>query len=112
MDCDLVETRRGLRAPNDLAGLPRSLWEYYRGNLTRARGKKPKLWRRQLPVLATLGVIGEPVTFELLCELAGVRPSDRLRRTLNGQWFPFLQVLRPTEESAAEPVRGVPRQCR
>ena len=93
-----VEIRHGRRAPDDLAGLPRSLGEYYRRNLTRARDQEPDLWGRQLPVLATLGVIGEPVTFELLCQLSGVAARAELRRTLDGSWFPFLQVQPPADD--------------
>ena len=107
-----VEIRGGQRAPNDLAGLPGSMWEYYRRNLTRARDQDPDLWRMHLPVLATLGVIGEPVTFELLCELAGVAARAELQRAVDGPWFPFLQVQPPVDDDWAEPVRGLPRQRR
>ena len=43
-----VEIRTGQRAPNDMAGLPGSLWEYYRRNLTRARDQDPELWGRSV----------------------------------------------------------------
>src|SRR5664279_1014902 len=74
------------------------MWEYYRRNLTHARDQDTDLWRIHLPVLATLGVIGEPVTFELLCDLAGVAPNAELQRTVDGTWFPFLQIQTASDD--------------
>jgi hypothetical protein len=89
----LEEMRRHLRPITDLDTLPDTLWQYYARTFARSRQEDPGQWQAVLlPLLATLGAAREPVTFDLLCTLAGVQADERCRMVLDGPWRPFLQV--------------------
>jgi hypothetical protein len=96
----LAEMRQQRRSVADLATLPDNLWRYYAGTFARSRQEDPDRWQAALlPLLAALGAAREPVTFGLLCTLAGVHADERWRPTLDGPWRPFLQVHGDTWET-------------
>ncbi|MGD0063932.1 MAG: hypothetical protein ABSB76_10885, partial [Streptosporangiaceae bacterium] len=96
----LAEMRQQRRSVTDLATLPDNLWRYYAGTFARSRQEDPDRWQAALlPLLAALGAAREPVTFALLCTLAGVHADERWRLTLDGPWRPFLQVHGDTWET-------------
>jgi hypothetical protein len=89
----MEEMRHLRRSVTDLTALPETLWQYYARTFARDQHDDPARWNAVLlPLLTTLGAVGEPVTFDLLCTLAGVEADDRWRRVLDGSWRPFLQV--------------------
>ena len=89
----LEEMQHHRRPVTDLAILPDTLWQYYAQAFARSRQEDPDRWQAALlPLLATLAAAREPVTFGMLCTLAGVQADDRWRIVLHGPWRPFLQV--------------------
>jgi hypothetical protein len=66
----LQELRLGLREPNELNQLPSGLQDYYATQIRRWR--RDLAWDTELlPLLATLGVAGEPLQAATLAKLAG-----------------------------------------
>ena len=58
----LAELRSGMRAPDDLSTLPVGLWQYYAGFWTDWQRTHSEHWSsRDLPLLATLTAVQEPV---------------------------------------------------
>ncbi len=89
----LEEIRRRRRPLADLDTLPENIWQYYARTFDPSRQEDPDRWQAVLlPLLAALGAVREPVTFGLLCTLAGVQADERWRMVLDGPWRPFLRV--------------------
>jgi hypothetical protein len=89
----LAELRSGARAPDDLSTLPAGLWQYYAGFWTEWQRGHSEHWTSvDLPLLATLTAVQEPVAVELLCEMSGSPDLDRAATLVGDTWRPFLQV--------------------
>ena len=90
----LQELRIGLRSADAIDDLPAGLRGYYAGQI--------RLWQQNpgwqdclLPVLATLGVSGEPLPATALGRLAGNLDSQVMRRLLDLTFRPLLSATRP-----------------
>ena len=89
----LQELRIGLRSANAIDDLPTGLRGYYAGQI--------RLWQQNpgwqdcvLPVLATLGVTGEPLPAAALGRLAGNLDNQVIRRLLDLTLRPLLSATR------------------
>ncbi len=89
----LAELRNGTRAPDDLTTLPVGLWQYYAGFWNDwQRGHREQWTTVDLPLLATLTAVQEPVAVELLCAMSGSSDVDHAGTLVGDAWRPFLQV--------------------
>ena len=96
----LRELEQGQRSLSELERLPFGLWQYYAQYWDRWRDEHADGWDgTHLPLLATLAVAREPLSFTTLCALAGVAPPPR--RLLEVSWRSFLTVRRDREPSYA-----------
>lgn len=92
----LEELYGGARRPLDLAALPKGLWPYY-ARYWRSRRNDPDWLETQLPLLGALSAAQEDASAALLCALAGIAASQRVRRLLE-DWRPFLAISEAGEE--------------
>ena len=98
----LQEVRLGLRLPDTIAGLPTGLRDYYADQIR--RWQKDPAWNEALlPLLATLGVAGEPLPITVLARLAGELDVAQVRRWCDLTVRPLLTATRPAE--MASPLR-------
>ena len=97
----LEEIRIGLRAPNALGDLPAELWEYYADQI-RSWQHDPAWDQALFPLLATLGVAGEPMTAALLARLAGGLDASRVHRWCNLTIRPLLATRRTSADRPLE----------
>jgi WD40 repeat protein len=74
----LKRVRDGRGSPADVIfSLPSELREYYLDEIRQQREPDSAKWQRlHCPALATLAALRQPVTFEELADLAGIRESD------------------------------------
>jgi hypothetical protein len=102
----LDEVRLGLRNPRELGELPADLPSYYTAQLTQW-SREPHWHDGLVPLLATLAVIGEPLSAAALARLSGVDETS-VRQWCQSTLRPFLtaSVPLPGEKSElAEPRR-------
>ncbi|MEU4477793.1 hypothetical protein AB0F68_06960, partial [Micromonospora sp. NPDC023966] len=85
----LSELQLGLRALDDLGDLPAGLQDYY-GRHIQAWRDLPDFYEVRLPVLATLGALGEPMTVDVIAELSGVADPRAVQRLCDLEFRPFL----------------------
>lgn len=87
----LEELRLGLRQADAIGELPSGLWDYYSGQVRRWQSDTD--WDRELlPLLATLGVAGEPLTAAVLARLAGGLSETVVRRRCDQGLRPLLNT--------------------
>ncbi|MGW0588449.1 hypothetical protein [Streptosporangium sp. NPDC002607] len=95
----LAEIARGQRSPADVALLPTGLWHYYAQFWHEWQGRHQERWSRfDLPVLAMLAAIAEPLPARLLADLTGTS-ADEVEGLLEDDWRPFVQVEEGEEEN-------------
>jgi len=98
----LQEVRMGLRSPATVGDLPSGLWDYY-ANLIRTWQKDPAWDDSLLPLLATLGVAGDPLPTAMLARLAGDLDPVAVRRWCD---FTLRALLTATRDAEADgPLR-------
>ena len=88
----LEEVRLGLREPGAVANLPVGLWSYYAEQIRRWQGD-PAWETVLLPVLATLGVAGEPLPVDAIAKLAGGLDIASVRHQCDLNLRPLLNVV-------------------
>ena len=97
----LAELRSGTRPIDDLSSLPVGLWQYYARFWADWQRSRSEHWSAvDLPLLATLTAVQEPVSLDLLCRLSGSQDVDRAAMLVGDAWRPFLQV--PDEAADGE----------
>jgi hypothetical protein len=85
----LEELRLGLRSFESIGELPTGLWNYYIEQVR--RWQRCNGWNSELlPLLATLGVAGEPLTAVALSQLAGIPDVGAVRRGCDQVFRPLL----------------------
>ncbi|MFV2126630.1 hypothetical protein ACFHWS_19140 [Micromonospora sp. LOL_013] len=84
----LTEIRLGLRAPTDVDELPADLWTYYLRQVQKWRAE-PDWADRQLPLVAALAAVTEPVDVDQLAWLSNL-PASTVRARCDGPLRPFL----------------------
>jgi hypothetical protein len=90
----LEEVRLGLRAPDAIQGLPARLLDYYADQIR--RWKQDPAWNHTLlPLLATIGVAGEPLPVTVLARLAGALDVAAVRRWCDLTARALLTTTRP-----------------
>jgi hypothetical protein len=90
----LEEVRLGLRAPDAIQGLPSGLLGYYAEQIR--RWKQDPAWNDTfLPLLATIGVTGEPLPVPVLARLAGGLDVAAVRRWCELTARPLLSTTPP-----------------
>jgi hypothetical protein len=98
----LDDLRLGLRRPDDISGLPSDLRNYYASQIRRWR--EDAEWHTGLlPLLATLGVAGEPLPAASLARLAGNIDPETVQRWCDLTIRPMLTTSRILNGS--EPTR-------
>jgi hypothetical protein len=95
----LEELRLGLRRPGAIADLPSGLGGYYAAQIRRWHDD-PEWDACLLPLLATLGVAGEPLSAEVLARLGGELSIATVRRLCDITYRPLLTVTRGTRTGA------------
>jgi hypothetical protein len=98
----LQELRIGLRRPDAIGDLPSGLWNYYVAQI-RYWQDDPAWDESLLPLLATLGVAGEPLPTVVLARLAGDLDTVAVRRWCDFTFRPLLTTTRATR--ASTPLR-------
>jgi hypothetical protein len=88
----LQELRIGLRRPDAIRELPAGLWNYYAAQIYRWQ-RDPTWDKCLLPLLATLGVAGEPVPAAVLARLAGNLDTKAVRRLCDFTFRPLLATI-------------------
>jgi hypothetical protein len=95
----LHELRIGLRRPDEVSALPAGLDSYYADQV--------RLWQRDpawqhglLPLLATLGAAGEPLTAVTLARLGGAPDPAAVQRWCDLTLRPLLTTVRPPRPGA------------
>lgn len=97
----LADCRAGTRSPGALEELPFGLGAYYGAQLDRWRQASD--WAGELlPLLATLGVAGEPLTAATLALMAGVPDVGSVRRWCGTALRPLLSVTTAGDERLFE----------
>ena len=89
----LQEVRMGLRSPATVGDLPSGLWDYYASQI-RTWQKDPAWDDSLLPLLATLGVAGDPLPTAVLARLAGDLDPVAVRRWCDFTFRPLLTATR------------------
>jgi hypothetical protein len=89
----LQELRIGLRRPDAIGDLPFGLWNYYVAQI-RYWQNDPAWHESLLPLLATLGVAGEPLPAVVLARLAGHLDTVAVRRWCDFTFRPLLTTTR------------------
>ena len=89
----LHELRIGLRRPDEVSDLPVGLHSYYADQI-RHWEQDPAWQAGLLPLLATLGAAGEPVTAATLARLAGGLDPGDVQRWCNLTVRPLLTTMR------------------
>ena len=89
----LQELRIGLRRPDAIGDLPSGLWNYYVAQI-RYWQNDPAWDESLLPLLATLGVAGEPLPAVVLARLAGDLDTVAVRRWCDFTFRPLLSTTR------------------
>ena len=89
----LQELRIGLRRPDAIGDLPSGLWNYYVAQI-RYWQNDPAWDESLLPLLATLGVAGEPLPAVALARLAGDLDTVAVRRWCDFTFRPLLTTTR------------------
>jgi hypothetical protein len=95
----LQELRIGLRRPDAIGDLPSGLWNYYVAQI-RYWQNDPAWDESLLPLLATLGVAGEPLPTVVLARLAGDLDTVAVRRWCDFTFRPLLTTTRAPGVSA------------
>jgi hypothetical protein len=85
----LEELRLGLRRPDAISMLPPGLREYYAAQVRRWHDD-PNWEDELLPLLATLGVAGKPLTVQVLARFAGDIRAAAVRRRCDRVFRPLL----------------------
>ena len=94
----LDELRIGLRRPDVMDDLPSGLWNYYAAQIR--RWQRDAAWDEfLLPLLATLGVEGEPLPAAALARLAGNLDPVTVRRWCDTTFRPLLNTTYRTGTS-------------
>jgi hypothetical protein len=89
----LDELRIGLRRPDEITDLPPGLQRYYADQIR--RWQHDSAWDNGLlPLVATLGVVGEPLPATALARLAGNLDPSAVRRWCNFTLRPLLATTR------------------
>jgi hypothetical protein len=90
----IQEIEQAKRSPLNLDALPNNLTEYYAEYWQDWRKNHETQWyRNHLPILATLTVAQEPLTYKNLINLSGLDGSSReFLCLLKEQWMPFLDI--------------------
>src|ERR1035441_4906836 len=91
----LDEVRLGLRGPAAISDLPSGLRNYYDDQIRRWR-LDPAWGMVMLPLVATLGVAGEPLPGDVLARLAGNLDPQTVRRWCDYTLRPLLTTTQPT----------------
>lgn len=87
------EIEQGNRPPLHLENLPEGLWQYYAQYWDDWRRQSEEVWyARNLPLLATLAAVQEPLPISLLRTLADVDLDPTFHRLLDEDWRPFLAI--------------------
>ena len=94
----LQELRIGLRRPDEVSALPAGLDSYYADQVRRWQ-QDPAWDTALLPLLATLGVAGEPLTAASLARLAGGPDPAAVQRGCDLILRPLLTTARPLRAS-------------
>jgi hypothetical protein len=95
----LQEIRLGLRPPGTVSDLPSGLLRYYADQIRHWR-QDPAWDDGLLPLLATLGVAGEPLPAAVLARLAGDLSIGSARRWCDFTFRPLLTATRATHAGA------------
>ena len=95
----LQEIRLGVRPPDTISDLPSGLRDYYADQIRRWQ-KDPAWEEALLPLLATLGVAGEPLPIALLARLAGGLGEAAVRHWCDRAVRPLLTTTRASEVGA------------
>ena len=98
----LQELRIGLRRPDEVSDLPAGLHSYYADQVRRWQ-QGPAWQAGLLPLLATLGAAGEPLTAATLARLAGDLDAADAQRWCNLTVRPLLTTVR--QPGAGGPLR-------
>lgn len=109
----LADLGRG-EGPLDLDVLPDGVWDYYARFWRRWRDERRDEWYPvHLPLLATIAVVQEDASADLLAALAGIQAGPALEALLEEQWAPLLAMsdgderrYRPYHASLREFVQG------
>lgn len=95
----IPEIARGSRSPKDVDQLPTGLWQYYAQYWREWQRSHAERWPElDLPLLSLIGAAAEPLSAQLLTELAGVRRTTTIETLLEDDWRPFIQVEETDEE--------------
>jgi hypothetical protein len=98
----LQELRLGLRRSNAIVNLPAGLRDYYADQIR--RWQRNPAWNRELlPLLATLGIAGEPLPASALARLAGGLDPVAVRRWCDLTLRPLLTATRA--DAVSQPLR-------
>jgi hypothetical protein len=95
----LQEVRLGLRQPGAVNELPSGLWDYYADQI-RGWRRDPAWDESLLPLLATLGIVGEPLSAAALARLTGGLDVVAVRRWCDFTFRPLLTAARAAEGGA------------
>ncbi len=102
----LLEIEQGTYRDRNLDQIPTGLANYYEDHWKRIKARDPDTWfERQVPVLAALTSVDQPVSIELLCGVLGRADRTRVAAMLE-DWQQFLHVVPPC------PATGAPRLYR
>ena len=94
----LHELRIGLRRPDEVSALPAGLDSYYADQVRRWQ-QDPAWDTALLPLLATLGAVGEPLTAASLARLGGGLDPAAVQRGCDLILRPLLTTVRPLRAS-------------
>lgn len=101
----LPEIENGAYQDMDLDGIPAGLESYYDHNWERIRSRDEEAWFRfELPILAALTAVKEPVSIDLIAAFSEVEDLRRIHGVLS-EWDSFLYQTVVEDEETGERER-------